>query len=415
MINKIFPSSYLTWVLLWINAIWDAYLWVDSPDCFFMKVDNIQGNHDLNSTLRKANGQHRILSTISDADNVIDNRNSTFVKTLSDMCRRDFTKVIFVTSMPMSQLIGTDYDGLIQQVQPNFPDTPLFNIPSRSMTDCWLDGYSDLLFSLAKNIDISWAKSQKNSVAIVWNLFDRNEGDALWNTEELKKIFAWLWLEVVSIWLEWKNYDEVLNIKNAQTIISFPYGRKAAKKIASRLNVWLLELDLPFWLNNTVQFIQTIGTYFQLSEWKIESFIDQQFKQNDIGILKHIVRETFIGKKISYYWDPYLLLWIVDFADTFGFSLEQIFIHGQEKHLNNNKKWMNEALMKNYYYNFDEMDIKDTMDIYIGLRNKCIDIVPQKILEFWFPSYQYHVFTKQPYYGIEGSLHFINRIFNILP
>jgi hypothetical protein len=36
------------------------------------------------------------------------------------------------------------------------------------------------------------------------------------------------------------------------------------------------------------------------------------------------------------------------------------------------------------------------------------------IIEFWFPSYWYHCFTSQPYYGIRWSINFINRIFNIL-
>ena len=35
-------------------------------------------------------------------------------------------------------------------------------------------------------------------------------------------------------------------------------------------------------------------------------------------------------------------------------------------------------------------------------------------MQFWFPSYDYHVYTYEPYYGYKGALFFINRMGNIL-
>ena len=407
MKQKVMPSSYLTWVLLWINAIRDAYLWVDSPDCFFMKWDIIQWNHDLNSTLRKANWEHRILSTISDVDNVIDNRNSSFVKTLSNMASKDFTKVIFVTSMPMSQLIWVDYDWLINNVKTDYPNKDIFNIPSKSMTDCWLDWYSDLLFSLAKNIDITWAKPDKNKVAIVWNMFDRNEGDCRWNVQELKNIFEWLWLEVVSIWLEWENYENILKVKEAWTIISLPYGRKAAKKISKRLDIWLLELEIPFWIDNTIKFIKEVWTYFKVWNEKIQSFIRSEFDKHDIWIIKHIVRENFIWKKISYYWDPYLLNGIIDISNMIWFDIIEVYIHWKEKHLRGFEDKKNRLI-----YDIYSEDINNDIDFFISIRNSSISFDENKILEFSFPSYYYHVFDNIPYYWIRWTLNFINRVYN---
>lgn len=413
MSSKILPSSYLTGVLLWVNAIKDAYLWVDSPDCFFMKCDNIQWNHDLNSELRNPNWEHKILSTISDANNVIDNRNSSFVKTLSYMASKDYTNLIFVSSMPMSQLVWVDYDWLINIVSVDYPKKSIFNIPSRSMTDCWLDWYSDLLFSLAKNIDITWANPIKNKIAIIWNLFDRNEWDCRWNVSELKKIFTWLWLDIVSIWLDWWNYEDILNVKKASMIISLPYWRKAAKKIAKRLGVDILELDLPFWLTQTIDFIKEIWIKFDIDEDIIEKFVIKETSiNNDVWIVKHIINSDLVWKKISYYWDPYMLLWIIDICNTYWIDIKQILIHWANKHIRNNLADINSKNFNKIIFTPSSEDVIDDIDLFISIRNKAINIDEEKMLIIWFPSYYYHVFTNTPYFWIKGSLNFINRVYN---
>jgi len=405
------PITYLVWVLLWINAIKDSYLWVDSPDCFFFKNDYIQWNHDITSLLRREDWNHKILSTIADADNVVDNRNNKFVSTLKQMSEKDFVKQVFVSSMPMSQVVWTDYDWIIAEVKENI-NKPIFNIPSRSMTSCWIDWYTDLLFSLAKNIDISWWKVEKDNVAIVWNLFDRGEWDCIWNIKELRRIIEeWLWLNVVSIWLDWWNFEEILKVKDAWTIISLPYWRKAAKKIAKKLKADLIELDLPFGFDKTWEFIREIATKF----WKeklAEDFIEKELKQtNKIDIIKWVIPHSFFGKKIAFYWDPYLLNWIIDLSKTLGFSLDNIFLHWEEKHLKNNKNIELEWLNIKENFNF----IENNIDLFIT--NSNIDSwwdMNYKKMEFGFPSYDYHVYTFEPYFWYKWTLKFINRMANIM-
>lgn len=408
--NKNIPITYLVWVLLGVNAIKDSYLWIDSPDCFFFKNDFIQWNHDITSKLRQADGNHKVLTTIADTNNVIWDRSEKFIKTLKQMSEKDFVKQVFVSSMPMNQIIWVDYEWVINEVNETI-NKPIFNIPSRSMTDCWLDGYSDLLFSLAKNIDISWWKTEKKNIAIVWNLFDRWEWDCIWNVNELKRIIESLDLNVASIWLDGWNYEDILNVKNAWTIISLPYWRKAAKKIAKRVWADLIELDLPFGLDKTGDFIKTIAKHFDV-EKKAEDFIKKELSEfNKIEIIKWAIPHTFMNKRVSFYWDPYLLDGIISLSKTLWFSLNKIFIHGVEKHLKNNK----------------DLDISDKEIIFNftgGVRWSDLFITNShftwgdgenyKKMQFGFPSYDYHVYTYEPYFWYKGALIFINRMWNII-
>ncbi len=410
------PITYLVGVLLGVNAIKDAYLWIDSPDCFFFKNDFIQWNHDIHSQLRNANGEHKILSTISDADSVIWNRNDKFVSSMIEMAKKDFTKLIFVSSMPMSQVVWTDYDGIISQAREKSQKDAIFNIPSRSMTDCWLEWYSDLLFSLAKNISLDWWNPEKNNIALIWNLFDRNEWDCFGNVLELKKICEKLGLTVVSIWLNGWNYEDILEVKNAGTIISLPYWRKAAKKIATRLKADLLELDLPFWLNKTTDFIDKIAKHFWFVE-QGEKFIQEELTQNNqIDILKFVIPHTFFWKKIAYYWDPYLLSGIIDICQTLWCDVKHINIHWDEKHMQNNKYL--ELKDKKVYFWLKQNHDSHSIDLFIRishlentLNNEGKNI---KKMQFWFPSYDYHVYTNKSYFWYTGTLDFINRMANIL-
>jgi nitrogenase molybdenum-iron protein alpha/beta subunit len=407
--HKNTPITYLVWVLLWVNAIKDSYLWVDAPDCFFFKNDYIQWNHDITSRLRHADWNHKILSTIADADNVVWDRKTKFVQTLKMMAEKDFVKQVFTTSMPMSQIIWTDYEWVIRDVN-EIVNKPIFNIPSRSMTDCWIDWYADLLFSLAKNINVEWWNTKKENIAIIWNLFDRWEWDCIWNVNELRRIIESLWLNCLSIWLDWWNYDEILKIKDAGTIISLPYWRKAAKKMAKRLNADLLELDLPFGFDKTWEFINSIAKHFNILE-KAENFIRTELTEyNKIDIIKWAIPHTFIWKKIAFYWDPYLLVWIIDFSKTLGFSVENIIIHWDEKHLKNN---LNLCLDDINSKNWLTLWIND-IDLFITNSNGNWWMDYYKKMQFGFPSYDYHVYAYEPYFWYKGALIFINRIANIL-
>lgn len=417
-----YEVSYLLWVLLWVNAIQDAYLWIDSPDCFFFKTDFIHWNHDINSTLRKADWFHRVLATITDVKNIVWNRMDFFKETIERLLSFEENKITFFTTMPMAQLVWYDYEWLVNAVKSKYNKSTYF-INSRSMSWCWLDWYSDLLNSLAKNIPLNWKKIKKNTVWIVWNLFDRNEWDCIWNIDQLKNIFEQFWLKVESIWLDWWKYCDIEKIKNAWTIVSLPYWRKAWKNLAKRLWVPLLELDIPFWITNCINFVEQIAKFFN-KENDLEKILYFLMKKDtNISIIKWTIKHTFWNKKILFCADPYLIPWIIDICETLWIEINQIFIHWYKEFLKNNLNKNYEKYEQIIYWINDIQAQTDWVDLMISntqtswfIHFKKADKNPEllKFMEFWFPSYNYHCYTKNPYIWFIWTLNFINRMANQL-
>src|SRR4051794_16163934 len=66
--------QYQLGVYLATNAITDAYAVIDGPDCLFRKAEWVHGKHDFSSTLLDVFGNHRIVSTLVNAEAVIKDR-----------------------------------------------------------------------------------------------------------------------------------------------------------------------------------------------------------------------------------------------------------------------------------------------------------------------------------------------------
>ena len=203
--------------------------------------------------------------------------------------------------------------------------------------------------------------------------------------------------------------------------------------LAKRLKIDLLELDLPFWINNTIEFIEKVWDFFKISENKVKKFIFNELNvKNNIDSIKWTINKVFLNKKITYYVDPYLYNGMVDFSDFLWMEVNQVFIHWYEKHLGNNIKKIDINFPENLFFWLKNIVPKKS-DLYIiNSANKYnwlswgdkfskinsdseIDLIKNyNIFNFWFPSYYNHYFVSRPYYGIKWSLNFITDIYNKL-
>ena len=219
---------YLLGVYLGVNAIRDAFLVVEGPDCSYMKAQYVQGNHDWLSTLTSVSGYHRIANTALHPSMMTDSREAPLREMLGRVAVRPATGGTLLTTMPMATITGADYDRLCRDVARE-TGKDVVHVPGLSMSGDWLDGYDRTLRSLARGIDLSGGTPGPRRVAIVGYLWDRNEADHTANLRVLREMCEAVDLELTGVWLSGGSFSDLRSVRDAGTILSLTYCRAAAR------------------------------------------------------------------------------------------------------------------------------------------------------------------------------------------
>ena len=130
------------------------------------------------------------------------------------------------------QIVGADASG------------PGFDLSRcESSGNDWVDGYQEALTALAAAIEA--VPLEPNSIAVVGMLLDRREADRRADYDELAGYLAALGLDFCGFFPAFDVVDssQLKDIAPASTIISLPYGRKAAHAISKKTGAKLIELD----------------------------------------------------------------------------------------------------------------------------------------------------------------------------
>jgi len=418
-IQKKFNHTYLHGIYLAINAISDAYILIDGPFCIFDKVDFIHKTHDLFSDLIRRNSTHRICCTGVQTDQtiVVDDRSDKITNLLQKISKEKDCSVIFICSVPMATITGTQYDLIINKLQKKMP-VPLIEIPSKSLRGDWLLGYEETLLSIAKNLEFKMNLKEPRSVGIVGYFFDRNEGDHIGNLIELKRILKELSLNLISVWLDGGSLDKLQEIEKAEIIISLPYGRKAAKEIARKTKVDVIELDLPFGLKNTKDWLRAIGKRIN-KEKQTEVLIDKELKEI-IPSISLIASEYLMNKRFAINGDPYLAYALATSLRELEGEIDHIIIFGKRESANNLVS-KNHSEFKTIYEPtyLDVFDLNTSkIDLFVGNSHVFYLLRMQKIkkpyIEIGYPSFYHHCLTSSPFLGFKGYVYFLNRAMNSL-
>jgi nitrogenase molybdenum-iron protein alpha/beta subunit len=379
-----FASPYLVWVFMWVNAIKDIALFVDGPDCNFFRVDIIYKTHDLFSTLKEPSINTRLYFSWVMPNKMVLWYEDKIKRKISFIEKNDKFKLWIITNMPVTSLLGIQYDWIIKDFKKQYLIVP-------SYTDkFWIDWYSLFLREIAKKIDLNNnSQKKKKSISIIWYLFDRNEWDNFWNIEELKRIMNLIWVEINSIWLNGWKFDSLKKVEKSEILVILPYWKYAWKVLKKRLWVDTLELELPFWLKNTIDFVRKIWEKLKVDKNLISKVIKNEFNliKNKINLLDD---KVFLNKNFIYAWDPYLKSWIEDFS---------------------NFLWMN--LVHSFSYNGDKIfydEIKNN-EIDFIIWNSEFNLENKKKIEFGFPSYNTHYLTNRAFMWFEGILNFIEMLY----
>ena len=408
--------TYLIGVYLGVNAIRDLYMLIEGPDCTYMKTQYVQGNHDWLSTLTSVSGLHRIANTALHPSQMGENRERGVKESLLRIASREAVPAVALTSMPMAFITGADYERLTRDVT-KATGKPAIHIPGKSLSGDWLDGYAEVLHSLAAQLDLKGGTLDPKKVAVVGNLFDRNEEDCAGNVRELRRSFEALGLDLCSVWLSGGTFAELSNLRDAGTIVSLPYGRRAAKRAARRTGARLLELPLPFGLSATEEFVRALGEAFDCRD-KAQAFIDAELS-SIVPKLEWVIPFVFENRGIGFIGEPHVLPGLVDIVETLGARMRFAVLTNRSEHA---------AALPSFGDRFEiltyprmrEMSsftskVAGSGEVHLVVtHNEGATTGGAAMLEFGFPSMFRHALFDRPFLGFRGAISFIDLMANAL-
>ncbi|MEQ1920182.1 MAG: nitrogenase component 1, partial [Elusimicrobiota bacterium] len=264
-----FPS--MLGVYLAVNAVSDVYALIDGPDCTLYKAHFIHGRHDLESTLLRIDGRHRVCFTNVCSQGVALEHDEILAQAVLRLDALPDCAAVLMTALPMCSITGVDYGRVTRALAPGLKGRALV-VPPGSLVGDWLDGYAQTLTALAKSLDLQPGRTRPGTVAVVGHLMDRNEADRRADVRELERLAAGLGLECVSVWLSGQSYADLRRVEEAETVVSLPYARDAARLIVERTGAQLVESPLPFGLPRTMELLRGLGEAAGRPE-RAESFI----------------------------------------------------------------------------------------------------------------------------------------------
>lgn len=407
--------SFLTGVFVAVNAVPDAYLLVEGPDCVHMKTQFVQGNHDWLSGLTDVSGFHRVANTALHPAHMAGSREERITRLLRRLASHPPAQVVLVTAMPMAAVTGVDYERLADEVRETVP-TPILPVPGRSLSGDWLDGYSETLQVLARRLPLR-GTPRSGAVALVGHLFDRHEEDCQGNVRELTRLLGGLDLELVSLWLDGGPVEGLARAGEAGLVVSLPYGRRAAKALAARTGAALLEAELPFGLEATERFLRQVARATG-REARVDALVDAALARV-VPKLEWVIPFLCQNRRVGYIGDPHVLPGFVDLCALLGLHLELAVVPNRAAHARGVKERLPpETLLvaptrRVLAERVGGLLEARRMDLLVG-NGLAMDFPGVEVMSFGFPSELAHALYDRPYLGFAGALAFCDTLANHL-
>lgn len=411
--------TYLIGVYLGLNALRDAYMLVEGPDCAYMKAQYIHGNHDWCSTLTSVSGYHRLANTALHPAKMTASRERPVRELMLGLAGHEAVGGLLVSSLPMAFITGADYQRICREVR-EATGTEVIHVQGLSLRGDWLDGYAEVLKAFAHQLELPSRRPDPRSVAVVGYLYDRNEEDHRANLRELQGLCAALDLDLVSVWLAGQNFAELARVAEAGTILSLPYGRAAARQLARRTGAQVIELPLPFGLRATDEWLDTLGRRFK-RERAAAAYRDRHLREI-IPRLEWLVPFAFQNLPVGYVGDPHLYPGFRDIVELLGArSAFAVFtnLRGHCKALTATLPAELPVLVDPRLKGFANFVLEHVRREHVGLlvTNNAGFAVPlheTAYVEFGFPSLYTHALFERPFLFHRGFMAFVDTLTNAL-
>lgn len=412
-------------VTMAVNAIRDAFLLIDGPDCVYMRNQYFQGNHDLHSTVTNVSGCHKVSHTNLEPTGVALSREEELVERLCAIATDPHAACTLLSPMPLAGVLGIDYERLCREAAAQARSEIVY-VPGKSLSDDWLGGYGEALHALARGLggldQVQSSPRRKDAVAVVGLLFDRNEEDCRGNVREIERLLGAMGLELVSLWLDGGDAAHLKGLAKAETIISLPYGRRAARALSRRLGARLVESELPFGFDATERWLRDLGR--QLGrEAEAEAVIEGELRAA-VPKLEWLVPSIFEGRSFGYLGDPHLFPGFAEMVQLVGGELAFAVITNVAHHIEENAKRALESLdsvliepRTDTLVSFVAAQLEGRVVDCVVTNSACADLAPfgrLAVVEFGFPCYNVHALVDRPYLGFRGTLSFFETMANTM-
>lgn len=408
---KTYTLPYQLGVYLAVNAVPDVCLVVDGLNCALPKADLLAGNHDLNSTLFSPLGRHRLVSTMTGPLPQQDNPERKLAKLLLSAADCGDYGAVLVTGLPYMGLAGMDYDGIAAGVKGR---APVAAVPALSLEEDWLDGYDRALEALVRALPSRRVPRAARTVALAGYFYDRGEGDHRANLAELKRLLRLAGLELACVLpggASFKSWEKALA---ADLVVSLPYGRRAAARLAALSGAKLLETGLPAGFAGTSAWLQALRRAAGLKgplppALAAEERAAAAAVARALGPLEHAVL-LFAG-------DPHLYAAVSSLAGELGLRVGAAFLNSRGRPLpaaaaaplllfSPAVGEAAAALAALGEYDRPSLALCDYFAAAEGLAGAA------SAVEFGFPSYTRHCLHEEPFLCYAGAKALVGRLLN---
>ncbi|MDP7115248.1 MAG: nitrogenase component 1, partial [Myxococcota bacterium] len=367
-------------------------------------------------------GDHRICTTDADVFNIARDRRELIAGRIDALRRHPATGLALVSALPMASVVGVQYDALIGGLAPTEGAAPVHRIDVDSFDGDWLEGYAAVLEVVAREVDLSDSSPSPDRVAVVGALVDRNEEDRRADLKELADLLTGLGLETVALLPGSGGFaGELRRASGAGIVISLPYGRAAARTLATRLDATLVETDLPTGLEGTTCWLRTVGEATGRAE-AADDLAERRLART-VSRLEWVVPHHLLHRRLAFVGDPFLAAGLTAIGRELGFEVAEAFILGKERHreslvdpsaLPPATHWQPPAGLVTRrlreLHAHRGVDLVVTNTHYLHL-TRAADL---PFLELGFPDALSHHLTPAPTLGYRGCLHLAERLMNRL-
>ncbi len=408
---KTYTLPYQLGVYLAVNAVRDVCLVVDGLNCALPKADLLAGNHDLTSTLFSSLGRHRIVATMTGPLPQPANPEEKLSRLLSAASSSGEYGAVLVTGLPYLNLAGMDYDGIASAVRGG---TPVAAVPALSMQEDWLDGYDRALEALVSVLPPRRRAKKKRSVAVAGYFYDRGEGDHRANLGELKRLLSLAGLDLACVIPGGAGFGDWEKSLSAEIVVSLPYGRRAAARLAALTGAKLLKTGLPVGLEGTSAWLSAIRKAAGL-RGPLPPALAGEERAAAAGLVRALGRLANLG--IIFAGDPHLYCAVSDLARELGMRVAAAFLNSRSRPLSAGGdarvlmfsppvKAAAEALNGLGEYERPALAVCDYFAEAGGLAGGAACV------QLGFPSYTRHCLHDEPFMGYNGTLALAGRLLN---